>query len=139
MGGWFWYLKNTIAPVDIERLNKGKDEEDKLPDVPGLFDKYVEWGVIEEGEKEGGWSNYVKLGLVYDTRDFEPNPMKGIWSEVVFFVAPGFFGNGDYGFSKISATHRQYFTLVKDKLSFAYRLNYQGTIRGNVPFTCSPT
>ncbi len=134
----FGILKNTIAPVDIERLNKGKDEEDKLPDVPGLFDKYVEWGVIEEGEKEGGWSNYVKLGLVYDTRDFEPNPMKGIWSEVVFFVAPGFFGNGDYGFSKISATHRQYFTLVKDKLSFAYRLNYQGTIRGNVPFYMQP-
>ena len=134
----FGVLKNTIAPVDIERLNKGKDDEDKLPDVPGLYDKYVEWGVIDAGEKDGGWSNYLKVGLVFDTRDFEPNPMKGIWSEVVLFAAPGFLGNGDYGFAKISATHRQYFTLVKDKLSFVYRLNYQGTIGGKVPFYMQP-
>lgn len=134
----FGILKNTVAPVDIERLNKDKKDEDKLPDVPGLFDKYVDWGIIKADEKEGAWSNYLKLGLVYDTRDFEPNPMKGIWSEVVVFLAPGFFGNGDYGFSKISATHRQYFTLVKDKLSFVYRLNYQGTLGGNVPFYMQP-
>lgn len=134
----FGILKNSIAPVDIESLNKGKKEENKLPEVPGLFDNYVDWGVIKQNEKEGGWSNYLKLGLVYDTRDFEPNPMKGIWSEVVVFVSPKFLGNGDFGFSKISATHRQYFTLVKDKLSFVYRLNYQGTIAGEVPFFMQP-
>ena len=134
----FGILHNEIASVDIEALNKGKDEADKLPDVPGLYDKYVEWGIIDQDEKNGGWSNYLKLGLVYDSRDFEPNPMKGIWSEVVVFAAPGFLGNGDYGFSKISATHRQYFTLVKDVLSFVYRLNYQGTLGGNVPFYMQP-
>jgi hypothetical protein len=134
----FGILHNDIAPVDIEALNKGKDEEDKLPDVPGLYDKYVEWGIIGEDEKDGGWSNNIKLGLVYDTRDFEPNPMKGLWSEVVLFAAPGFLGNGDFGYTKISATHRQYFTLVKEKLSFAYRLNYQGTVSGKVPFYMQP-
>ncbi len=139
--GWvagFSILNNKVGTVDIEALNKGKSDDKKLPDVPTLYDRYVEWGVIGEDEKEGGWSNNVKLGLVYDTRDFEPNPMKGIWSEVVFFLAPGFFGNGDFGFAKISATHRQYFTLVKDKLSFVYRLNYQGTIAGKVPFYMQP-
>jgi hypothetical protein len=135
----FGILHNDVAPVDIDALNKGKDEEDKLPDVPGLYDKYVEWGIIGEDEKDGGWSNNIKLGLVYDTRDFEPNPMKGMWSEVVvLFAAPGFLGNGDFGYAKISATHRQYFTLVKEKLSFAYRLNYQGTIAGTVPFYLHP-
>lgn len=134
----FGILNNAIAPVDIEALNKGKDDEDKLPDVPGLYDKYVEWGIISEDEKDGGWSNNIKLGLVYDTRDFEPNPMKGLWSEVVLFAAPGFLGNGDFGYAKISATHRQYFTLVKEKLSFAYRLNYQGTIAGKAPFYMQP-
>lgn len=134
----FGILHNAVAPVDIDALNKGKDEEDKLPDVPGLYDKYIEWGIIGSDEKEGGWSNNIKLSVVYDTRDFEPNPMKGIWSEVVLFAAPGFLGNGDFGFAKISATHRQYFTLVKEKLSFAYRLNYQGTIAGTVPFYMQP-
>ncbi len=131
-------LNNDIAPLDIAALNKGKKDEDKLPNIPGLYDKYVEWGIIKANEKNGGWSNNVKLGVVYDTRDFEPNPMKGIWSELVFFVAPKFLGNGDFGFTKISATHRQYFTLVKDRLSFAYRVNYQGTLTGKVPFHMQP-
>lgn len=134
----FGILNNAVAPLDLEALNKGKKDEDKLPDIPGLYDKYVEWGIIKANEKEGGWTNNLKLGLVYDTRDFEPNPMKGIWSEVVLFAAPKFFGNGDFGFNKISATHRQYFTLVKDRLSFAYRLNYQGTLTGKAPFYVQP-
>lgn len=134
----FAILKNDVASVDIEALNKGKDDEDKLPDVPGLYDHYVDWGIISQEEKDGGWSNNIKLGVVYDTRDFEPNPMRGMWSELVLFAAPGFLGNGDFGFAKISATHRQYFTLVEDKLSFVYRLNYQGTLTGNVPFFMQP-
>lgn len=134
----FGILKNTIAPVDIDALNKGKEGDDLLPDVPGLYEKYVEWGIIPENEKDGGWTNHLKLGLVFDTRDNEPNPMKGMWSEVILFTAPKFFGNGDFGYAKISATHRQYFTLVADRLSFAYRLNYLGTIGGNVPFYMQP-
>lgn len=139
--GGLGILHNAIGSVDIDRLNEGRDEDDKLPTVvemPGLYERYLEWGFIPEKEKEGGWTNNLKVGLVYDTRDFEPHPMKGIWSEVVLFAAPKFFGNGDFGFAKISATHRQYFTLVKDRLSFAYRLNYQGTIAGQAPFFIQP-
>jgi len=130
-------LKNSIDDVDIESMNKGKDE-DLLPDVPGLFDKYVEWGIIGEEENKGGWTNHLKLGMVYDTRDNEPNPWRGVWSEVVFFVAPKVFGNGDFGYTKISATHRQYFTVVPSRLSFAYRMNFQGTLTGEVPFYMQP-
>jgi hypothetical protein len=133
----FGILNNTVGSVDIDRLNKGKEDDDKLPsiaEVPGLYERYVEWGFISEDEKDGGWTNNLKLGFVYDTRDFEPHPMKGMWSEVVLFAAPKFLGNGDFGYAKLSATHRQYFTLIKDKLSFAYRLNYQGTVSGTVPF-----
>ncbi len=101
-------LFNTqVGGVDINALNKGKDEEDLLPDVPGLYDRYVEWGIISEKEKEGGWNNHLKLGVVYDTRDFEPNPSKGLWSELIFFVSPDVAGN-DFGYTKMSITHRQY-------------------------------
>ena len=137
----FGILHNSIGSVDIDRLNKGQDEENQLPSIdemPGLYERYLEWGFIPENEKDGGWTNNVKLGLVYDTRDFEPHPMRGVWSEVVLFAAPDFFGNGDFSFAKLSATHRQYFTLVSDKLSFAYRINYQGTIAGKAPFFIQP-
>jgi hemolysin activation/secretion protein len=64
--------------------------------------------------------------------------MKGIWSEAVLFVSPKFANRNEHGFAKVSITHRQYFTLVKNRLSFAYRLNYQGTIAGNAPFFIQP-
>ncbi|PLX12664.1 MAG: hypothetical protein C0594_02155, partial [Marinilabiliales bacterium] len=102
-----------IGPVDIETLNEGKDESDMLPDTAGLYDKYIDWGIIGENEKNGGLTNFAKLGLVYDTRDNEPNPMKGIWTEAMLLTAPEFTGNKDYPYIKLIFTHRQYFTIIK--------------------------
>lgn len=132
------HLHVGTGPVDIERLNKGKSEPEKLPDIPGLYDKYVEWGIIDEGEKEGGGVNYLKLGFIYDSRDNEPNPMHGIWTEALICTAPRFLINGNYGYTRLAVTHRQYFTLIKDDLSLAYRLAYQGTIGGKTPFYLQP-
>ena len=131
------FIQAKTAPVDIEKLNKGLSDSKKLPDVPGLYDEYVSWGILDPKEKEGA-NSLLRLGLIYDTRDNEPNPMKGIWSEVVFAFAPSFLGDGDFGFVKIAAAHRQYFTLVNKDLSLAYRLAYQGTIGGKVPFYMQP-
>lgn len=133
----FAFINVKTAPVDIEKLNKGLSDSKKLPDVPGLYDEYVSWGILSPDEKEGA-NSLLRLGLIYDTRDNEPNPMKGIWSELVFAMAPKFMGDGDFGFVKITAAHRQYFTLVKNDLSLAYRLAYQGTIGGKVPFYMQP-
>lgn len=125
----------NVATVDIEKLNKGKDDNDpnKLPDVETLYDEYVDWGIISEEEKDGGFIPLLKAGLVFDTRDNEPNPMKGMWTEAFIFGAPSFLG-AESGFVKVNFTHRQYFTLVKRDLSLAYRLGYQGTIAGTTPF-----
>lgn len=101
--------------------------------MPGLFERYQALGLISANEANGGWVNTVKAGIEWDSRDFRPNPMKGIWTELGFEVAPSFLGN-DWGFSKFYIIHRQYFTLIKDDLSFVYRLNYQTTITGDVPF-----
>lgn len=137
--GGLGLMSTSIAPVDIEALNEGQDEEDKLPtDVDGLFEQYVDWGIISPEERDGGNTHHLKLGIVYDSRDNEPNPMSGMWSEAVVFTAPGFMGNGDFSYSRISLTHRQYFTIIEKDLSFAYRLNYQGTLEGNVPFYMLP-
>jgi outer membrane protein assembly factor BamA len=120
--------------VDIERLNKGKD--DKLPTVeekPGVYELYREMGIIKADEALGGWVNTLKAGLMWDSRDNRPNPMKGIWSEIGIEMAPKFMGN-DWGFSKLFITHRQYFTLIENDLAFVYRLGYQTTLTGSAPF-----
>jgi outer membrane protein assembly factor BamA len=59
--------------------------------------------------------------------------MKGLWTEIGVEVAPKFMGN-DWGFSRLYLIHRQYFTLIEKNLSFVYRLGYQSTISGTVPF-----
>ena len=138
---WFagaTFLNTVVGSVDIAKLNQGQKEEKKLPDTAGLFDNYVSWGIISPKEKDGGMNNFIKLGLLYDTRDNEANPMYGLWSEVDFIVAPKFIGDGDFGFIKLALIHRQYFTIIKKKLSFAYRIAYQGTVAGTAPFYVQP-
>lgn len=126
-------LNFKVANIDLDKLNKGKDEADKLPDVLGLFQKYKDWGIIPEEEQDGGFVPTFKAGLVYDTRDNRANPMRGIWEEAVLEAAPGFLG-AESSFLKLSLTHRQYFTIIPKNLSFAYRLNYQTTLAGHAPF-----
>ncbi|HPB05552.1 MAG TPA: BamA/TamA family outer membrane protein, partial [Prolixibacteraceae bacterium] len=53
------------------------------------------------------------------------------WTEAFLFGAP--FG-AESSFLKLNITHRQYFTIIKRDLSFAYQLGYQGTLAGEVPF-----
>ncbi len=126
-------LNFNIGQVDLEKLNKGKEGDEVLPDVDGLYEKYQDWGIISPEEADGGFVPELKAGLVYDTRDNRPNPMKGIWTEAVLVGAPEFLG-AESGFTKLSLTHRQYFTLIPNDLSLAYRLAYQTTIAGHAPF-----
>jgi hypothetical protein len=120
--------------VDIDKINKGKDVQlPSVTDEPGLYERYQALNIISAEEAKGGWVNTVKAGLMFDTRDNKPNPMKGIWTEIGIEGAPSFMGN-DWSFSKLYITHRQYFTLVEKNLSFVYRLGYQTNLSGKTPF-----
>jgi hypothetical protein len=127
-----------VSTVDIDRINKGKKESKQLPDTSLLYDQYVQYGLIGEDEKDGNNTLLVKAGIIYDTRDNEAAPNRGIWSEAMLIAAPEFLGNRPYAFTKLAVTHRQYFTLVRDYLVLAYRLAYQGTIAGKAPFYIQP-
>lgn len=123
----------AIKSVDLAKLNKGKSGRDVLPDSLGLFERYQKWGVISAKEANGGFVPTVKAGIVFDSRDNRPNPMKGIWTEAVLEGAPEFLG-AESSFAKLSLIHRQYFTIVPKNLSLVYRLAYQTTIAGHAPF-----
>ena len=125
-----------VASVNINKINKGKSEADKLPtttEVPGLYEKYQQWGIINTEEANGGFVPTFKAGVVWDTRDNRPCPMKGIWTEAIVEVSPKILG-AESSFTQLCLIHRQYFTLVPKDLSFAYRLGFQTTLSGNVPF-----
>ncbi len=63
-----------------------------LPEVPGLFQYYQDWGLISGDEVDGGFVPTFKGGLVFDTRDNRPNPMKGMWTEAVVEASPKILG-----------------------------------------------
>ncbi len=129
----FEFHNTKIASVDIDKLNEGKSDDDKLPATKSLYDYYVDWGVIKASEATGGKNAMLKLGLVYDTRDIEANPSKGLWEEVVLLTSPKFFGYDKFTLSALF-THRQYFTIFPNTLTFAYRLAYRTKLSGEVPF-----
>ena len=127
-----------IGSVDLSKLNRGKSGRDKLPNVPGLYDKYVSWGLIGTQEKNGGFHTYIKAGVVYDTRNFEANPSTGIWAEAILNVAPPLLGEKKSDHANLSLVYRQYLPVVKNKLTFAYRLATQLNLGGDIPFYLRP-
>lgn len=125
-----------IGSVNIDKLNKGKDEHDQLPspkEMPGLYERYQQWGIIKEQEADGGIVPVFRAGILLDTRDNRPNPMKGLATEVLLEASPKILG-AESAFTQLGIIHRQYFTLIPKDLSFAYRLGYQATLTGDVPF-----
>ena len=124
--------------IDRDNINKGKKEGKEYPDNEStLFEQYVNWGLITPEEADGGFSTSLRAGLVYDTRDKEGAPSKGIWAEGHVIAAPGFLST--IGYARYSLTWRHYLPIVKnDVLTFAYRLNYEGNFGESCPFYVLP-
>jgi hypothetical protein len=81
-------------------------------------------------EVETYWSNYLRAGLVWDTRDRETGPTSGSWSEiVVHWVTRGL--GADFDFTRWSVTDRRYYALT-ERLVFAHRYFLQG-VSGDAP------
>ena len=145
----FWeagyHLNNIKAGYDdrqalnLDKINKGKDDYKKFPETePTLFDLYRRWGIISEDEAWGGFSSALRLGLLLDTRDKEGAPSKGIWAEAHVTLAPDWLGT-THPYYRYSATFRHYVPIVKnDILTFAYRLNYEGTFGNSAPYYMLP-
>lgn len=135
----FQLLNDEIASVDIDKLNEGKVDNllPSVDSVPGLYELYKQWGIISPEQADGGLNNFLKVGIILDTRDNEPHPMKGVWTEIVLQTSPSFLGS-ETPYTLLNITHRQYFTIAKDRLDFAYRLMTQNTIGGSAPFYLKP-
>ena len=130
------YYGISVDSVDIDKLNEGKEGD--LLSKNSLYGNYVDWGLIPEAEANGGRHTHLKAGLVYDTRDNEPNPFSGIWTELQFHYAPSFLSNTDLSYTRLILTHRQYFTLVPDRMNLVYRISYQGKLTGKMPYYMTP-
>ncbi|NDV47693.1 hypothetical protein D0T49_11610 [Paludibacter sp. 221] len=132
--GWvagYTFYHFAMDSVNYQKL--GTDNQERT-----LYQLYQDWGLIEPEEANGGSINYLKLGFKYDSRDQLASPMKGIWTEAVIQTAPKFM-NRTYPHTKFALIHRQYFTLIPNDMSLAYRIDYQTTIgNSHVPYYAQP-
>lgn len=101
-----------------------------------LFQLYKNWGIIPEDQANGGFISSIRAGLMYDSRNVENNPTKGIWAEAHLIAAPKWLGTSVEHY-KFCATMRQYIPLGTPKVVFAYRLAYQGFF-GDAPWYAMP-
>ncbi|MCK9627538.1 MAG: outer membrane protein assembly factor [Bacteroidales bacterium] len=114
------------AGVAVYGYKTGEVTLDKYAGEENLYNIYRIAGLIEEDEAEGGTQVEIKAGIVHDTRDHEADPARGFWSEAVMF------GSVDY--LRFALIHRGYLPVYNDKVTFAYRLGWQGKMAGKIPF-----
>lgn len=83
---------------------------------------------------DGGWDNAVKVGLTFDTRDFEPDPASGMMLQFVARMCMEALGS-DFEYQQLSVDWRGYHNLLSDagRLVLAGRLTYMMQF-GDVPF-----
>ena len=125
--------------LNLDKINKGKEEYKQFPESEEtIFDLYRKWGIISDEEADGGLNSSLRLGVMYDTRDKEGAPSRGIWAEAHTTLAPKWLGTS-IPYYRYSATFRHYLPIIdNDILTFAYRLNYEGTLGKDAPYYVLP-
>ena len=125
--------------LNLEKINKGKESYKEFPETETpIFDLYRRWGIISEEEAWGGLNSTLRLGVLFDTRDKEGAPSRGIWAEAHTTLAPKWLGTS-IPYYRYSATFRHYVPIIdNDILTFAYRLNYEGTLGKDAPYYVLP-
>ena len=125
---WNWKLGDMR-----DKGYKGADGETHYYDkAKTLYQDYQDLGIIHADEAAGGNALEVNAGVVFDTRDIEAAPNRGIWAEAYL--------NGNllqHKYLKACLYFRHYIDIpIHIKAGdpvFAYRLAWQQTIAGETP------
>ena len=141
-------LGYMIDECDIQMLNGKKNQYEvdengvptnpkaMNPNVEGLYEKYVKWGIIDGAEAHGGWHPYLRAGLTYDSRDQRTCPTKGIYADAFFTYTAAFGEQATAGYNHLqfNFNFRHYVPIYRDRVTFAYRVGTQNNIAGKSPF-----
>lgn len=125
----YWTAGLAYYNTKVDRINM-EGYEDQVT----LYEQYVNTNIIKEDEAHGGNTTQLRLGMIYDSRDHNSDPTKGIYAEATLVGAPDLIDRKGYGNLSCTFLWRQYIPLYKDKLTLAYRLGAQNRLAGNTPW-----
>ena len=140
---YWWYdiqeitLNKKGAPAYNTNAATNQTLIDQNVHSASLWQLYQRAGLIKANEANGGHHIEFKAGLVYDSREHEADPSRGIWAELYAYGSPDILngrGKEGYNYLKLAAHFRHYVPVWKDKIVFAYHLAYQGKLAGNAPY-----
>lgn len=138
-GNWYWdvgigLLGYQVDTVNRTMINRKKDIDRQLPDIEGLYEKYVKWGIIGASEANGSWQPYLRCGFTYDNRDRQQNTRKGINADIFFTYNAAFGEDKKFNNLIFNADFRHFVPIYGDHIIFAYRLATQLLVAGQSPF-----
>ena len=127
-----WAAGVNVWKWEMGDMRESEKNENRYSVENTLYRDYIAIGAIGEEEAKGGWATEMNVGLVYDSRDIEAAPNRGVWAEAYL--------NGDpfRKYLKACAYFRNYIDIpihipAGDPV-FAYRLAWQQTLAGETPF-----
>ena len=99
-----------------------------------LYQRYADYGLIRPDELNGGNVLQLKAGLIYDSRDHDSDPTRGVNIEATLTGAPDVIDREGYSNLGFTFVGSHYVPVWKDRLTFAYRLGVQAKIAGEIPY-----
>jgi outer membrane protein assembly factor BamA len=115
----------TFEGLEAESIDPITEENSTAPNGTSLLRRDFEQGLISG--LHGGWISIIQNALIFDTRDFEPDPTRGVYFEVANEYSSKYIGS-QFNFNKLFIQGRGY-----QKLPFGPRTVLAGRFgAGNI-------
>lgn len=122
----------TFEKEEAEAINPITGEETNAPNGFSLLQRDFEQGNISG--LNGGWISIIQTALIYDTRDFEPDPTKGYYFEIGNEYSSKYIGS-QFDFNKLFIQGKAYKKLPFGKRTVvAGRIGIGNIFGSNAPF-----
>lgn len=122
----------TFEGMEADALDPITGNEIEAPNGFSLLQRDFDSGLIS-GLK-GGWVSIIQNALIYDTRDFEPDPTRGSYFEIANEYSSKYIGS-QFDFNKLFIQGRYYQKLpFGSRTVLAGRLGVGHIFGGNAPF-----
>lgn len=122
----------TFEGLEAEAINPTTGENTNAPNGFSLLRRDFDNGLISG--LNGGWVSIIQTALIYDTRDFEPDPTKGYYFEIANEYSGNYIGS-QFDFDKLFIQGRAYQKLPFGKRTvLAGRFGIGNIFGNNAPF-----
>lgn len=134
MGGYeIQHLRyTTFEGMEAEAIDPSTGQTTKAPNGISILKRDFENGLISG--VEGGWVSIIQTALIFDTRDFEPDPTKGYYVEIANEYSSKYIGS-QFEFNKLFIQGRAFQKIpIGKRTVLAGRFGVGNIFGNNAPF-----